>query len=220
MTFRGLEERLLGRLKGRLQRGELSERRVARLTGYTQPHIHNVLNGRRSLNARLADALLEGLSLTVEELAGGPSHVEVPVARGALGPRHRFPESTEASGARLFPVAFLARFTHPALLRVADEEDAMSPLIDPGDVVLLDRSEAVRSRPAFEGVYALSFFGQGALCRCHLVGGALVLVAENPRRSTRLPDHLPLARRDILEVVRGRAVWSCREIAGPGDPLL
>jgi hypothetical protein len=43
------------------------------------------------------------------------------------------------------------------------------------------------------------------------VGGALVLAAENGRRSSPIPDHVPLAKRDILDIVRGRVVWVCRE---------
>jgi hypothetical protein len=91
----------------------------------------------------------------------------------------------------------------------------MAPLVEPGDVVLLDRAEAGRRHPVFGSIYALSLSGQGAVCRCQRVGSALVLVAENGRRSPPIPDYVPLARRDILDIVRGRVVWVCRELPPP-----
>jgi hypothetical protein len=77
----------------------------------------------------------------------------------------------------------------------------------------VDRAEGRRRHPIFENIYALSFGGRGAVCRCQRVGGALVPVAENSRCSSRLPDHLPLGRRDILEMVKGKVVWACRDMA-------
>ncbi len=88
----------------------------------------------------------------------------------------------------------------------------MSPLIEPNDVLLVDRSEPGRSRPLFESIYVLSFSGRGAVCRCQRVGSALVLVEESGRRSSRLPDRIPLVRTPILEVVRGKVVWIGRQV--------
>ena len=50
MDFRELQIRLVAVLKSRLKNGELSERRMAHLTGISQPHIHNVLKGVRILS--------------------------------------------------------------------------------------------------------------------------------------------------------------------------
>jgi hypothetical protein len=215
-TFRDLEARLRERLAARVRRGEISERQLALRTGYTQPHVHNVLKGARGFRAGLADALLESLHMSVWDLIGDRPTPEgqaaAPLWAGLVGPRHRFPTGTQLAGERLFPASFLARFGSPALMRLAAEEDGMSPLVEPGDLVLADRGERARRQPVFEGIYALALGSQGAVCRCQVVGSALVLVADNGRRAYRLPDHLPLERRDLLDIVRGRIVWTSRDL--------
>ena len=47
-----------------IQNGELSERALAKLVGVSQPHLHNVLKGARSLHMPLADALLARYRIT------------------------------------------------------------------------------------------------------------------------------------------------------------
>ncbi|MBI3666605.1 MAG: helix-turn-helix transcriptional regulator [Acidobacteria bacterium] len=220
MTFRDLEERLLACLSEKVRRGEISERRLALLAGYTQPHMHNVLKGIRGVHRDLADAILRHMHISVEDLLDeeqprpvrdGPAQLAVPLWHGSVGPRNVFP-GAEESGRRLFPSSFVARFKDPVLLQLAEEEDSMMPLLEPGDLVLVDCAEAVRRRPLFDHIYVLAFGGRGAACRCQRVGASLVLVADNSRRPLRLPDHLSLVKRDILEIVRGRIVWACREL--------
>ncbi len=215
MTFYDLERRLLALLNQKVRRGEISQRQLARRTGFTQPHIHNVLKGARRLHTELADAALQSLELSVTDLLDpGEVYHKVPLWRGSVGPHSPFPSEVSDSAQLLFSASFLSRFSgfiRPMLVRLAADEEGMSPLLDPGDLVLLDRSEAARRRPVFERIYALSFQGHGAVCRCQRVGAALALVAENNRRSSRLPDHLPLRKRNITEIVQGRVVWACRE---------
>ena len=68
MDFKELQSRLVALLKSRLRNGELSERRMAHLTGISQPHIHNVLKGVRILSPRAADRILRSFQLTVLDL--------------------------------------------------------------------------------------------------------------------------------------------------------
>lgn len=216
MTFLDLEARLLERMNDLVRQGHTSQRRLAHLTGYTQPHIHNVLKRVRRLQPDLADRLLRAGELGLEDLIHRPGErVQArgaPLWHGALGPGHTFPQPGETGESRLFAATFLERFHDPVLLRAASGEDSMAPLIEPGDLVLIDRAEGARRRPTFAGIWALSLDGQGALCRCQPVGGALVLVSDNCRSHVSLPDHLALARRNILDIVRGRAVWVGREL--------
>jgi transcriptional regulator with XRE-family HTH domain len=51
-----------------VQRGEITERGVARRAGISQPHIHNVLKGKRLLSWASADALLRELNLSIVDL--------------------------------------------------------------------------------------------------------------------------------------------------------
>ena len=68
MTFLKLRDRMTATLRERVQRGELTERRLARLTGISQPHIHNVLNGKRSLSPEAADRVITTLGINLLDL--------------------------------------------------------------------------------------------------------------------------------------------------------
>jgi transcriptional regulator with XRE-family HTH domain len=78
MDFHELERRFLEHLRARVRSGELTERHLARITGVSQPHIHNVLKGKRTLSANTADVILHILHLDLldfirpEELAEKP----------------------------------------------------------------------------------------------------------------------------------------------------
>jgi plasmid maintenance system antidote protein VapI len=58
LGFRELSARLIRYLNAMVRRGEISERGLARLTQYSQPHIHNVLNGKRAMTIELADQIM------------------------------------------------------------------------------------------------------------------------------------------------------------------
>ncbi|HEY1217354.1 MAG: XRE family transcriptional regulator [Bryobacteraceae bacterium] len=66
--FRQLESRLVSALQERIRRGELTERGTARLTGLSQPHIHNVLKGKRSLSMDAADIILVAVRIDTVDL--------------------------------------------------------------------------------------------------------------------------------------------------------
>ena len=68
MDFQELERRLIQYLRNRVHNGELTERGVARLTGVSQPHIHNVLKGKRFFSLQMADQILHYLHLDVFDL--------------------------------------------------------------------------------------------------------------------------------------------------------
>jgi len=66
--FRQLQSRLVTALREKVRSGELTERGIARLSGLSQPHIHNVLKGKRSLSADAADAILLAVRLKTLDL--------------------------------------------------------------------------------------------------------------------------------------------------------
>lgn len=68
MTFQDLHGRLINHLNHCVQRGEVSERGVAHRAGISQPHLHNVLKGKRLLSWRTADALLVEINLDLRDL--------------------------------------------------------------------------------------------------------------------------------------------------------
>jgi transcriptional regulator with XRE-family HTH domain len=68
MDFLELERRFVDHLRHRVRSGELAERRIASLTGISQPHIHNVLRGKRSLSPQTADVILHVLRIDLLDL--------------------------------------------------------------------------------------------------------------------------------------------------------
>jgi hypothetical protein len=74
-NFHTLRTRLIAAVNARLQNGEFTERGLARILRASQPHVHNVLKGTRTLQWDLADRLIAELGIkmldlwTEEELA-------------------------------------------------------------------------------------------------------------------------------------------------------
>lgn len=68
MTFHELQQRLLQELRQRVRSGVATERGLARLSGISQPHLHNVLKGKRLLSMDKADELLRHLQIDVLQL--------------------------------------------------------------------------------------------------------------------------------------------------------
>jgi transcriptional regulator with XRE-family HTH domain len=68
MDFRRFHERLTANLHQRISSGEITERGLARLTGVSQPHIHNVLRGKRVLSSEMADRVLHRLHTDLLDL--------------------------------------------------------------------------------------------------------------------------------------------------------
>jgi predicted transcriptional regulator len=68
MDFEQLHSRLIDHLVQRVRSGEITERGLSRLTGVSQPHIHNVLKGKRLLSLSKADGILRELHLDVLDL--------------------------------------------------------------------------------------------------------------------------------------------------------
>jgi transcriptional regulator with XRE-family HTH domain len=68
IDFEWLRLRLILNLRERVRTGEITERRMARLTGVSQPHLHNVLSGKRSLSIEMADQILHCLHLELLDL--------------------------------------------------------------------------------------------------------------------------------------------------------
>jgi transcriptional regulator with XRE-family HTH domain len=68
MTFHDLQQRLLDELRRRVRSGAATERSLARFSGISQPHLHNVLKGKRMLSMEKADTVLRRLQIDVLQL--------------------------------------------------------------------------------------------------------------------------------------------------------
>jgi predicted transcriptional regulator len=68
INFQGLQTRLVVHLRHRVRSGEITERSLARVTGLSQPHLHNVLKGKRFLSFGKSDQILHQLHLDLMDL--------------------------------------------------------------------------------------------------------------------------------------------------------
>jgi len=68
VNFERLQVNLIQPLRDRVHNGELTERSLARVTGISQPHLHNVLKGRRLLSIQKLDQILSCLELDLIDL--------------------------------------------------------------------------------------------------------------------------------------------------------
>src|SRR5438270_662759 len=109
MYFVDLREAFLNSLRTRVRNGEVTERSLAKLVGISQPHMHNVLKGVRTLSPEMLDQVLYHLRLSVFDCVGPEVlarylHSQtsrsrscyVPVIEGRLGPEHPWPEQGTA----------------------------------------------------------------------------------------------------------------------------
>ncbi len=223
LGFRHLASRLTRYLNELVRRGEVSERGLAHLTGYSQPHIHNVLKEARGMNTELADQLMAGLGLsllslfTQDELSGlaptaAPESLPVPLLAGRLGGEKPFPRLTARPPVRQLPGAAVRQSTSPVLAVLDSAERSMWPALWPNDLVLIDRAPARRRAPRFEQIYVISWRGRGWIGRCRRVGRVLVVVVDNLREVSRTLPQIPLSGRNILNIVKGTIVWLGRDV--------
>ena len=105
MYFDLLRQKLVSHLREHVRNGNLTERGLARLTGISQPHIHNVLKGARILSPDLADIILRRLDITILDLLER-QHIVEHLSRGAHEEqRHRPVPVLQGLLGRIFPPA-------------------------------------------------------------------------------------------------------------------
>jgi transcriptional regulator with XRE-family HTH domain len=63
-----LHQRFILFLQDRVRSGEITERGLARITGVSQPHIHNALKGKRTFSMATIDQILNRLHMDVLDL--------------------------------------------------------------------------------------------------------------------------------------------------------
>jgi len=200
MYFGELHDRLVATLRTRVRNGELSERRLAHITGVSQPHIHNVLKGVRTLSQTMADRILRRLDLSLLDLIGQERpYAEVPVLEGWLGPGLPLPRIPSPSERYPFPRSYVASLHDAVVARLASDPK-MAGLFRENDLVLLDRS--LKDRTGFcEGVfYAVNYRGEGLVRRVRREGAYLLLLSAGAE-----PDRLDSVH--LRDVIAARVRW-------------
>ncbi len=200
-----------------VRNGDATERSLARLTGISQPHMHNVLKGARSMNSEIADIVLERLGISVYDLLEASElsdaaaeralnqegRIDAPVLVGRLGPGLPWP--SEVSLFERFPVSIrIAAGVHnPVVVRVA-KDGRMSGLLSPGAVVLLDGAETRRRAPDAASLWAIRRGGEGVIRWVRQGRAGIYLAAADCLDSPGRWEFVRIPARDLPEIVRAR----------------
>jgi transcriptional regulator with XRE-family HTH domain len=216
MNFTGAQRRLLETLRAKVAQGNATESALAERLGYSQPQVHNVLKGERGLTPEFADAVLRAFDMQLEDLLPPSTKDErfreVRILKGHIAAGQPFPLDTVWSGTRVFTTEFLSHYQDPILVKVGKSETSMLPTIQPNDLLLVDRSPDRRRHPKMTRIYAVSLEEGGTVKRCEVVGRELVVMPENMQERGFSPRTIPLADRNILDIIRGEVVWIGREL--------
>ena len=224
LSFALLQERLVEVLRSKVRNGETTERGLAKLTGVSQPHMHNVLKGQRLLSGELADLVLQTLHLSALDLMERQEMVAflnrnanlearavpIPVLEGLLGPGLPLPRQVPSPLVHTVPHQQAVAATQPVVVQLADDPE-MRSMFEAGDYVMLDQSETLRTQ-----LQPLSFYvvntPTGALVRAiRREANELVLLTTTVHEGplTGLP-RLALGSADLLGLVLARVVWLTR----------
>ena len=156
MTFQDAQLRLLAYVRDRIHNGELTERGFARLLGVSQPHVHNVLKGVRTLSIEISDSILNIFHLSILDLAspedlerngrtGTEPVLEVPFLDTAIGPGIPWPARIDRRNR--FPTPVPTGIVPPALVMARLTPDPqMAETLGGYDLALLDTSEQQRAK--------------------------------------------------------------------------
>jgi transcriptional regulator with XRE-family HTH domain len=220
MNFRLLQIRLLAHIRSRVRNGEISERRLARITGVSQPHLHNVLKGVRLLSTDTADKILQHLRidladlLTAAEPPGGHHEAAsrdgdcraVPLLEGRIGPGCPYPEAVGRSRYP-FRAADVGRLHSPVAASLAPDPRRPPPLCAAG-VVLLDASKRPRLDPNEEAYFALDLSSESTIGRVRRAEWGWLL--WNHESGMWLP--IAQSDRDPLDLIKGRVSLLMRHL--------
>ena len=225
MRFDDFQKLLVTSLKARVRNGEFTERGLAKAIGVSQPHIHNILKGFRTLSPGVGDQILQKLNLSLIDLLD-PEHAAraldfsaspaghyswVKVLDGRLGPFHPWP--TESSSTERFPISYakLAGLLHPIVVRTARDQ-AMEPLFAANDIALLDQAAASRTEIHTDSLYVLKRGDHGLIRRLRLVANSLYIVAETQLYKPAEWERISMVNLDITHIVRARVILLAPEL--------
>jgi hypothetical protein len=200
--------------------GSLTVRHLAREIGVSQPHMQNIMSGKRSLTMHMADRLLRYQRRSVLDLASAselgealmssPTNPDtiryVPVLAGRLGPSHPFPELKGATGWRALPIHAIAHVVHPVFAELGSDAELAREF--PGATfALLDMSSKSRSDIGQQRWYAIRWSGGGWIRRLRVEPGRILILGQEGLRSALGPAQIELRSSRVEEHVRALVVW-------------
>jgi transcriptional regulator with XRE-family HTH domain len=215
-------ERVIELARQTVHSGSISERGLAKKANISQPHLHNVLKGIRTLSPEGMDRLLEALNVTVPEVLWSGSGNQFADIRSAPLLRNRIGPGTEASfsafrGYVPFPAKLLSRLKEP-LAAYLGADLALPSEYRAGDLVLLDLNPALRATPTPSFCWIVAESAGLRVRYVRRVRGGVEVCRESAPSDDGHWQPIPFQGRSILEIVRARIVWIGREmetLAGP-----
>jgi transcriptional regulator with XRE-family HTH domain len=219
-SFDSLFQRLLERLRSQIAAGSLTVRRLARQIGVSQPHMQNLISGKRALNVEMADRLLAFLGIPALDLATGaelggalerlvssPELIRyVPLLAGLVGPSHPFPELGTNAGWVPLPAHSVSQYRQPVCAELgADPELALE---FPGaKFALLETALPARLQVRIDAWYAIRWSGGGWVRRLRYEPGRLVVLGQEGLRPAIGPDWIDVRGTTTDAHIRGLVVW-------------
>jgi transcriptional regulator with XRE-family HTH domain len=219
MTFFEAQSRLLVELRQLIQNGQMTERGMARLTGVSQPHIHNVLKGVRTLSPEIADRVLKTLHLSLLDLGSRDELrrklltyrqrlllVELPLMREPVGSNQPWCNEFCARERLILPVPLLQTGPHLAAVRLQPDPE-MEAALGESDLAVVDLSEPVDLDPA--GLYVVEWLKRTAVRYVRPSALGVYLASAEVLDSPSAWESVLSAGRSAL--IRARLIWVGRE---------
>jgi hypothetical protein len=218
MRFAEIQARLLSRIVQLIHNGELTERGFARISGISQPHIHKVLKGTRTLSTGRFDLLLKSVNCSVldlfqeEELRNHlsrrgrcePACIELPLRPTALGPGRPWPTDETSQEHYPVPCSLLPSDTSLVLVRLSADPEMLQTLRNCTIAALEPTSSSATHAGS---LYAVDRGGDTVLRGVRRGSDRLYLVSDENRNDPRRWETVPAADSHGRSVIRGRVVW-------------
>jgi hypothetical protein len=180
---------------------------MARATGVSQPHLHNILKGIRTLPPELADQLLALAGLNLSNLMGMKQVGGKPTCGGeAIGTT----DSTLLEWEELISPIDKPPSIFPSYILLPDPP--MEPHFRGGDIVYYQPTARERTVLNARAAYLVSHNDRILVRYLRMGGQRLYLVSHESLHDPVRWDYVSLTDRHILEIVRGRIVWICRKM--------
>ena len=209
-TFELLFQRLRETVRNRVRQGEITESGLARLTQVSQPHLHNILKGKRLLTGELADRLLRQLRLGIRDLicaSAPPATIAVPFLDGFLGPGFPFPSVPHPHLRYPFPTPELTTSRSPFFVEIRG--NVPIPFRQ-RDIAMVDVDAQTRLQPLIGAWYAVNL-GREINLRRVWVRGRSICLAEGVPVAGEAKWFEP-GNRSMLEILLARIVWFGRKL--------
>ena len=164
-------------IAGLMNSGVWTERALAAKLEISQPHLHNVLHGRRKLTLAMGDQVLDQMGWTIADLFNTRDRTlgKVRYAELGLGAGIVFPGRLNQEIAA--PNAILQSCLKPLAVTIADDK-AMLPTFEADDCIIVDRGREVRLNVEVALYYVVQCGDDSKVRRLRQSRRGLYLVSE------------------------------------------